>query len=558
MRYQNWDVLLFPDQFKVPLQEFKTSCQVIQDPESHNLQSNPLLLPTVTSFVPGIGAGAAFRVSIHCWQNPEVSRYIQTLKKPTDTVMFEARLFIDGRLAGSKWFNQHGPWPTIIELSLDLDKHGEFEKLKWPTFHKELLSQSYWNPGDDLGRIKIIISEGFSRELLTYPFERIKNIVSFSFQHAPLEVLEASSIAWPNASMWRQVSLLGPYVPHQVSPRQGSDIEAHSHSPRHGQPSNRPLFSVVPAIGSMPPPLFSKQPTIDPFVETSNPAFTNWRHISKSDTSMPDYSSSNTRTTSSRQFSDPMQYEKTGKYESIQMPGAFESLCEALLPGGGGFPAVPVNTPNNGIADLLNASPGTRHEVARHTSSKMAFDFSLVKPETQPVSTCAPVTEKPASISSSVKSRKENIQDSSLVTTDINPVGNENATRKVSQQFVTISPAQITETGATNKNITRKPGQQSAAPNNSTDTSAPAPAAPSSAIVENSMRRLSQPFTTTNGSNKRQRVVSAAAKAIDDEDEPRSSPSRAASISVRKTSQASVRIDNKENERVILGGIQNV
>ncbi|KAK6587412.1 hypothetical protein PZA11_000702 [Diplocarpon coronariae] len=504
MRYQNWDVLLFPDQFKVPLQEFKTSCQVIQDPESHNLQSNPLLLPTVTSFVPGIGAGAAFRVSIHCWQNPEVSRYIQTLKKPTDTVMFEARLFIDGRLAGSKWFNQHGPWPTIIELSLDLDKHGEFEKLKWPTFHKELLSQSYWNPGDDLGRIKIIISEGFSRELLTYPFERIKNIVSFSFQHAPLEVLEASSIAWPNASMWRQVSLLGPYVPHQVSPRQGSDIEAHSHSPRHGQPSNRPLFSVVPAIGSMPPPLFSKQPTIDPFVETSNPAFTNWRHISKSDTSMPDYSSSNTRTTSSRQFSDPMQYEKTGKYESIQMPGAFESLCEALLPGG------------------------------------------------------APVTEKPASISSSVKSRKENIQDSSLVTTDINPVGNENATRKVSQQFVTISPAQITETGATNKNITRKPGQQSAAPNNSTDTSAPAPAAPSSAIVENSMRRLSQPFTTTNGSNKRQRVVSAAAKAIDDEDEPRSSPSRAASISVRKTSQASVRIDNKENERVILGGIQNV
>lgn len=32
MRYQNWDVLLFPDQFKVPLQEFKTTCQVIQDP----------------------------------------------------------------------------------------------------------------------------------------------------------------------------------------------------------------------------------------------------------------------------------------------------------------------------------------------------------------------------------------------------------------------------------------------------------------------------------------------------------------------------------------------
>tara|TARA_R110002033_G_scaffold142091_1_gene180522 strand:+ start:48 stop:413 length:366 start_codon:yes stop_codon:yes gene_type:complete len=120
MRYQNWDVLLFPDQYKVPLQEFKTSCQVIQDPgmradtivlrvtsrqysdwptESHNLQSNPLLLPTVTSFIPGLPAGAAFRISIHCWQNPEISRYIQTLKKPSDIVMFEARIFIDGKLA---------------------------------------------------------------------------------------------------------------------------------------------------------------------------------------------------------------------------------------------------------------------------------------------------------------------------------------------------------------------------------------------------------------------------------------------------------------------------
>jgi hypothetical protein len=72
-----------------------------------------------------------------------------------------------------------------------LDKHGEFEKLKFPTFHKELL-----------GRIKVIIAEGFTRDHFTYPFERAKNIVSFSFQHAPLDVLEVSSIAWPNASMW--------------------------------------------------------------------------------------------------------------------------------------------------------------------------------------------------------------------------------------------------------------------------------------------------------------------------------------------------------------------
>lgn len=33
MRYLNWDVLLFPAESKVPLQEFKSGCYVVQDPE---------------------------------------------------------------------------------------------------------------------------------------------------------------------------------------------------------------------------------------------------------------------------------------------------------------------------------------------------------------------------------------------------------------------------------------------------------------------------------------------------------------------------------------------
>lgn len=31
MRYQNWDVLVFPELSKVPQQEYKTTCQVVQD-----------------------------------------------------------------------------------------------------------------------------------------------------------------------------------------------------------------------------------------------------------------------------------------------------------------------------------------------------------------------------------------------------------------------------------------------------------------------------------------------------------------------------------------------
>lgn len=68
--------------------------------ESHNLQTAPQLLPTVTSFIPGLPTGDPFRISLHSWQNPDISRYIQTLKKPTDLVLFEARVFIDGRIAG--------------------------------------------------------------------------------------------------------------------------------------------------------------------------------------------------------------------------------------------------------------------------------------------------------------------------------------------------------------------------------------------------------------------------------------------------------------------------
>jgi hypothetical protein len=68
----------------------------------------------------------------------------------------------------------------------EFTKNGDLEILKFPQFRSELLRQSYWSPADEVGRIKIIISEGFPRDSLTVPTERIKNIIAFSFQHAPL------------------------------------------------------------------------------------------------------------------------------------------------------------------------------------------------------------------------------------------------------------------------------------------------------------------------------------------------------------------------------------
>jgi hypothetical protein len=228
--------------------------------------------------------------------------------------------------------------------------------LKFPAFHSELLSQSHWNPGDDLGRIKVVISEGFSRDNPAFPFERIKNIVSFSFQHAPLgefsielkfgylrvcsntstlDVLETSSIAWPNAAMWRQVSLLAPYFVQQASPaRRHEEVETHSHSPRRG--GHQSTTTVDPQ---------HVLTIFDPFIEPEQPPLKFWRHprqASTTDVSMPDYS--NTGTNSSRHVTDPMIVSDTEisdrRFESLQNDGAYESVCEALM-----LPSAPVNTP---------------------------------------------------------------------------------------------------------------------------------------------------------------------------------------------------------------------
>lgn len=69
--------------------------------EIHHSQNTALLLPTVTCFIPSLAAGEPFRISIHSWQNPEASRYIHQIdSRHAEHVMFEARVFVDGRIAG--------------------------------------------------------------------------------------------------------------------------------------------------------------------------------------------------------------------------------------------------------------------------------------------------------------------------------------------------------------------------------------------------------------------------------------------------------------------------
>ncbi|KAK8082620.1 hypothetical protein PG996_001401 [Apiospora saccharicola] len=230
MRYEDWDLLIFPQDSKVPLQEFKTQCHVVHDPE-FAFTSGAYGLPTLTCFVPGLTGGTPFNISLHNWRKPEISQYTRSYSQHLELVKWEARVVIDGRLVASSSFDQGASWPQLLSRSFEFTKNGELEPLKFPHFREELLQQNYWSPSDELGRIKIIISEGFPRDSLTVPVERVKNIITFSFQHAPANILESSGIAWPNPSMWYRspVQTQSMPVPTQLH-TDGS--EAHVHSPR--------------------------------------------------------------------------------------------------------------------------------------------------------------------------------------------------------------------------------------------------------------------------------------------------------------------------------------
>ncbi|KAG6008129.1 hypothetical protein E4U43_000212 [Claviceps pusilla] len=239
MRYEDWDILLFPKDCKVPLKEFKVACHVVHDPESRQL-SSPFGLPTLCCFVPSLPHGSPFQVSIHSWTAPVVSQFAQSYSQYPENVRFEARLFIDGRLMASTILGKKSAWPHIIAQAWGCSATAELEPLKFPSFREELLRQDWWVPADDLGRIKVVLSEGFPRDSATTPFERIKNIVAFSFQHAPPEILEQSAIAWPNPSMWSGASYAAQM---EVPTLQCNDSESHAHSPRrqsntNGQPVN--------------------------------------------------------------------------------------------------------------------------------------------------------------------------------------------------------------------------------------------------------------------------------------------------------------------------------
>jgi hypothetical protein len=99
MRYDNWDVILFPkgQNSSVPLKEFKVACHVVPDIELSHTHGS-LGLPIMTCFIPCLQAGMPFRISIHSWCRPGVSQFTRAYGRHVDLVKLEARILIDGRM----------------------------------------------------------------------------------------------------------------------------------------------------------------------------------------------------------------------------------------------------------------------------------------------------------------------------------------------------------------------------------------------------------------------------------------------------------------------------
>jgi hypothetical protein len=171
------------------------------------------------------------------------------------------------------------------------------------------LHQSHWEAGELLGRIRVVIAEGFFRDIGAQgnPFDRVRDVVVFSFQHAPLHILEFSGIAWPNAGIWKRAS--GDVVHHSLSrgTKYPHPEDLHAHSPHYptSWASRAMLSPMAPTSdptsarsgGNSGLRIASGLPlTEDPFIDPrkTNTVFRRSKQSTLEDTPMPSYISVST------------------------------------------------------------------------------------------------------------------------------------------------------------------------------------------------------------------------------------------------------------------------
>ncbi|CAN9321301.1 unnamed protein product [Alternaria sp. RS040] len=200
MRYDDWDVILFPKDSHVPIQEFKTACYV--SPEEYGRQ-----LPTLTCYINSLPTSTPFRISVHSWTAlSKASPLIESRRKTNQKVVYTVQVIVDGARVFRGFFEITSKWPQEIaheKRSLTINDYPTSQQkpyLEFPPFHHRTLMQSSWDARDPNGRIRITLSEQLITKS-TSPGEAdlgaTNDIVCFSFQHAPKDILEQTGISWP-------------------------------------------------------------------------------------------------------------------------------------------------------------------------------------------------------------------------------------------------------------------------------------------------------------------------------------------------------------------------
>lgn len=97
-----------------------------------------------------------------------------------DKLLLQIQLSVGVHLRPTSFPLPNADWP------LEVNRHGERDSLRFPPFHQDMITNGNWNPADPHGRIRIIISETVVHAHSLPAYERVKDLVGFSFQHAPL------------------------------------------------------------------------------------------------------------------------------------------------------------------------------------------------------------------------------------------------------------------------------------------------------------------------------------------------------------------------------------
>ncbi|KAF2868672.1 hypothetical protein BDV95DRAFT_499738 [Massariosphaeria phaeospora] len=203
MRYDNWDVILFPRDSHIPIQEFRTSCYVAQNEYGHQL-------PTLTCFIASLPAAAPFRISLHSWAiKARPSALIESRRKAGQRVVYTLQVIVDGARVFHDFYDVSSNWPQEIvheKRSIGYPELTTSQRkpcLGFPPFHRDILMRNAWHVRDNNGRIKVLLSEQLierGNELQRpgeIDFGAVNDLVCFAFQHAPRDILEQTGISWP-------------------------------------------------------------------------------------------------------------------------------------------------------------------------------------------------------------------------------------------------------------------------------------------------------------------------------------------------------------------------